>query len=315
MNPFISISIPAYKNTAYLDILLRSIESQVYRDFEVIVTDDSPDSEVEQLCNGYKSKFLVTYHKNMPVLGSPANWNKAIALAKGEWIKIMHDDDWFSDAHSLEKFAAAARANPTSGFIFSGYTNYEYGKLKNTFIPDAAIQQKLKRSPLNLFAKNYIGHPSTTLIKNDLPVWYDEQIKWVVDFEFYIRVLRAQEFYAIEMPLINIGLGSEQITKTAFRKIEIEIPENMYLLNKLGTAVLKNIIVYDYYWRLLRNVGIRSLADISAYYDAAKLPAAIKSMVAFQSRLPLRILKLGTFSKLFMSVSYFLNRFIGKKIN
>ena len=307
MNPFISISIPAYKNMAFLDVLLMSIESQVYKDFEVIITDDSPDNEVEQLCEGYKSKFRLTYYRNKPVLGSPANWNKAIELAKGEWVKIMHDDDWFTDKYSLAKFADAAKLNPTASFIFSGFSNYEQGKLKNVFIPTHAIQHKLRRSPLHLFAKNYIGHPSTTLIKNDLEEWYDEKIKWVVDFEFYIRVLKTHSFYSIELPLINIGLGNEQITKTAFRNIAIEIPENMYLLNKLGIPILKNIIAYDYFWRLLRNVGIRKLKDITAHYSGQEVPVEIKRMLAFQRLFPLQMLKIGLVSKSLMFFSYLYN--------
>jgi glycosyltransferase involved in cell wall biosynthesis len=105
MQPFISICIPAYKNASYLDVLLRSIESQTFRNYEVIVSDDSQDDEVEILCKHYSTKFSLQYHKNSPAKGSPANWNMVISLAKGEWIKMMHDDDWFAGKASLAAFA------------------------------------------------------------------------------------------------------------------------------------------------------------------------------------------------------------------
>ena len=312
MNPFISICIPAYKNAAYLDVLLHSIELQGFSDYEVIVSDDSPNDEVEILCRKYSSKFLMIYHKNSPPKGSPANWNTGIKMANGKWIKLMHDDDWFSSDTSLADFAKAAQENAHSLLIFSGYSLYEDGVFKSNNIITALIENQLRRSPLILFKKNYIGHPSTTLIKNEPMEWYDEKVKWVVDFEFYIRMLKNGSFHSIQLPLVNIGIGNEQITKEAFRNISIEIPENMYLLNKLGTPVLKNIIVYDYYWRLLRNVGIRSLKDITDHYSEREVPPEISRMLRFQLLFPLPVLKVGFFSKLLMSGSYLYNFFAGK---
>ena len=45
--PFISICIPAYKNTTYVGRLLDSISEQTFTDYEVVVTDDSPDDSVK----------------------------------------------------------------------------------------------------------------------------------------------------------------------------------------------------------------------------------------------------------------------------
>src|SRR5688572_3851259 len=115
--PLISICIPAYKHTDYLERLLHSIAEQTFTDFEVIVTDDSPDESVQQLCERYKPLFVLRYFKNSPALGSPENWNAGIRKASGKWIKMMHDDDWFSGADSLQQFANAMAAHPQSTFF------------------------------------------------------------------------------------------------------------------------------------------------------------------------------------------------------
>lgn len=307
MNPFISICIPAYKNVAFLDVLLQSVAGQQFRDFEVVVTDDSPDREVELLCEKYRPLFPLTYQRNSPAAGSPGNWNRSIALAKGQWIKIMHDDDWFSSEDSLGKFAAVAKEDPGKTFIFSGFSNYEGGKLKHTFIPGNEVEWKLKRSPLYLFQRNYIGHPSTTLIKNDLDSWYDEKVKWVVDFEFYIRCLSSHAFTMIRESLINIGISNEQVTKAAFRKIDIEIPENLYLLNKLGTKSLGHLRVYDYYWRLFRNLSIRDMSEVDKFAGGNAVPPVIRRMLGMQFAIPLPLLRIGVFSKMLMLISYISN--------
>lgn len=303
--PIISICIPAYKNVAYLERLLRSIQSQTFHDFEVVVTDDSPDDAVRELISRYQSILPLQYFRNERPLGSPANWNAAIAYAKGSWIKIMHDDDWFADKNSLAVFANAA-LQTGAAFIFSGFVNVqlETGE-QHSFVISNTQEQMLHRNPLHLFRTNYIGHPSTTLIKNELKQWFDESVKWVVDFEFYIRVLRQHPFYAIKQPLIHIGMGSEQITKASFRKREVELPENFYLLHKLGTASLNYIYAYDYYWRLLRNLKITSTAELEEYVQLHQVPAVIKSMISWQQKLGIDVLKkYGAYSKLCMVIHY-----------
>ena len=83
MPPKISICIPAYQQADKLQILFQSIEIQSCRDFEVIVTDDSPDDAVEKLCL-QPHVFKVIYRRNLQALGSPENWNSAISMATGE---------------------------------------------------------------------------------------------------------------------------------------------------------------------------------------------------------------------------------------
>jgi len=307
MKRLISICIPAYKNTDYLQVLLESVAIQSFKDYEVVVSDDSPGDEVEVLCRKYAEDFSLIYHKNIPAKGSPANWNAGICMATGQWIKIMHDDDWFSSPDSLNGFAKAAAAHPEASFLFSGFNHFEDGRMKERHIIGKHTEEKLRRSPLCLFSKNYIGHPSTTMIKNELREWYDEKVKWVVDFEFYIRCLRHQQFHFIAEPLVNIGINNEQITKAVFRNPAVEIPENIYLLNTLGVEVLRDMTVYDYYWRMFRNLGIRSVKTVEAHLGDNTLPAALISMLHFQLRIPPGILKQGIFSKPLMALSYFTN--------
>src|SRR5687768_8688741 len=121
MTPLISICIPAYKRTEYLKRLLDSISIQSFRDFEVVVTDDSNDDSVSILLKSYEAAFPLRYQKNVLSLGTPENWNEGVRIATGIWIKIMHDDDWFEDADALRKFASST--GKRGNFIFSAYYN------------------------------------------------------------------------------------------------------------------------------------------------------------------------------------------------
>jgi glycosyltransferase involved in cell wall biosynthesis len=301
--PLISICIPAYKNPEFLMRLLNSIHMQRYKDYEVVITDDTPDDSLKPVVDKFKEVLPLNYIKNKVPLGTPENWNFAISEAKGEWIKLMHNDDWFVSEESLYSFAQVAIDNPNAELIFSGYFEVQDNNvIQKRYVISNADEGLLRISPMNLFKENFIGSPSTTLIKNDHKEWYDQKIKWVVDFEYYIRRLKESTFVAIKKPLINIGIHSNQVTKSSFRKLEVEIPENLYLLEKLGEGSLRNIFVYDYYWRLFRNLKIRNLKQIKEYYDV-NLPPKICKMLKLQFEIPLSVLYIGAISKTFMFFS------------
>ena len=304
----VSVCIPAYKRSDFLKRLLDSILVQAFRNFEVIVTDDSPDDSVKSLCQQYRTHFSLNYYRNPVSLGTPANWNQAISKAKGQWIKLMHDDDWFSDESSLQQFADAIARNPSASFIFSAYKNVylDTGHTKNVLL-NAFRFRMLCKNPVTLFSSNVIGPPSVVIYRNDRAIEYDSRLKWVVDIDFYIRYLSVSQPVYIGKILLNIGIGQQQVSFDCFRQRPVEIPENFYLLNKVGENNLRNILVYDGWWRLMRNLEIKEEKDIidSGYSD--KIPRVISSMIGWQKRIPRSFLQTGFLSKFCMMLHYICN--------
>ncbi|HXB93284.1 MAG TPA: glycosyltransferase [Puia sp.] len=305
--PLISVCIPAYKNIGFLRRLLDSIAIQTFRDFEVVVTDDSPDETVGQLCTEYVSRFRMHYFRNAAPLGTPENWNEAVRKARGEWIKIMHDDDWFAAEDSLAEYAAAISGHPETNFIFSAYRDVflDEGRQREMFLPRRRFKTFLRNKSV-LFARNIIGAPSVVLYKRLPSVEFDPNIKWVVDIDFYIRYLGARQPVYIDRILVNVGLGKMQVTQDC-RRPEIEIPENFYLLGKVGNHNLRNILVYDAWWRLMRNLEVRKMEDISGSGYHGPIAPAIRSMVSWQRLLPQRFWKFGILSKTGMFLNYLAN--------
>lgn len=304
---FISICIPAYKRVSFLRRLLDSIQIQTYRYFEVVLTDDSPDNEVFELCRAHSLADSISYFKNEKKLGTPENWNESIRRARGEWIKLMHDDDWFTNPGALKIFAEAVNQNPGKNFFFSAYRDVYLDRDENTTKEvhiSGQWQKILEKDPRALLASNRIGPPSVTCHRRNPTVLYDPTLKWLVDIDFYIRILQNKKPVLIPEILIAVGLSKDQVTKQVFGNPVVEIPENLHFLSKIGIPALKNIIVYDAFWRFIRNLNIRSMAQIrGAGYDMP-VPPVIKSMIRFQSSIPKAILKTGIFSKVFMFLHY-----------
>ncbi|MBI1344183.1 MAG: glycosyltransferase [Terrimonas sp.] len=300
----ISICIPAYKNIVFLEQLLHSISIQEFRDFEVIVSDDSPDQDAEKLCDVYINSFRIIYHRNNPALGTPENWNEAIRRANGDWIKIMHDDDWLSSKDSLSLFARSVLENPNASFFFSAYINIRPEGLQQTVRINPFRKRKLFDNAVTLFSRNVIGPPSVTMVRNRKDLFYDKRMKWMVDVDYYIRYLAHSKPVYIDQPLINVGIHQEQVTNYTFRIQEVEIPENFLLLEKVGTKHLKDLLIYDAWWRIVRNLKITSMQTVRDNGYHGTVPPIIEKMINWQSGIPPFLLRMGIFSKLIMFVHY-----------
>ncbi len=306
---FVSICIPAYKRSDFLVRLLDSILVQTYRLYEVIITDDSPGTEVYDLINSHALAPEIKYFKNELPLGAAGNWNESIRRAKGEWIKLMHDDDWFNNAGALQGFAEAARRSPETAFFFSHYRNVFLEENKSGVVRISSLRNRiLQLNPKSLLSKNSIGPPSVIFHKKKPECVYDPNLKWLVDIDFYMRFLQNTKPSLIREVLVDVGIGNDQLTRDCYRNPRVEIPEYLYILNKIGIKSLGNIFVYDAFWRFIRNLGISSVAEIRNAGYTEPVPAVIRAIIRFQSFWPGSILRTGVFSKCLMGI-YFIFQF------
>lgn len=93
--PSVSIIVPNYNHSKYLEQRFASIFDQTFQDFELIILDDcSTDNSrsiIEKYRNNPKVSAIVYNETNS---GSPfKQWDKGIQLAKGEYIWIAESDD------------------------------------------------------------------------------------------------------------------------------------------------------------------------------------------------------------------------------
>lgn|GEM_PF-101004 len=308
MSPLISICIPAYKNVSFLKRLLESIAIQTFKEFEVLISDDSPDNGVQTLVTEYNRRIAgLQYWKNVPARGMPENWNTAIGAAKGTWIKIMHDDDWFLTADALEQFAK--RTATEADFIFSNYENNYMdtaGRIirKKPMVFPRYMLAAIAKEPLLLLADNKIGPPSVSMVRRVSGVSYDKRLRWRVDIDYYKTVLtRKPKLELLEELLIGVGMNENQVTNQTKNIPEVELPEAHILIQKYGTASLRNWIVYDSWWRMFRNMQIDSYRKLQQYVPQPWPPVIVR-MLNFMEKTPKLFLKSGVTSKLCMLLSF-----------
>ncbi len=242
----VSICIPAYNNAAAVGRLLESVEKQTWKDYEVIITDDSNGDEVGKLA---EEKGYVQYFKNEVPLGAATNWNEAVRRSSGEYVKMMHHDDWFTDENSLEAFVDMLERHPEADLAFSGSRQVEAGRSYDRFLSaeDAALIQEDYR---NLFLGNTIGAPSAVIVRRRVlqngqgngaerqnsdgeRMLYDEKLTWLVDMEYYMHILKGNpKFVYTEKPLVSIGVSGGQLTESCRDDQELNAFEHGYIYQK-----------------------------------------------------------------------------------
>lgn len=297
--PIVSICIPAFNRTIGLERLLLSIKEQTFTKYEIIISDDSKTNDVANVVASWANKLKIVYCKNEKALGSPTNWNKAISLATTNWIKIMHDDDWFAKSTSLEKLM---EQSIKSDFIFSGNNNIYLNE--NRTVVELLSQRNnllLKEDFYLLVYKNVIGHPSNTLYKKNKLV-YNKNFKWVVDVDFYIHYLQqCKTFSYINETLVNTGIDSSAISNNSYKNPKVEIPEYLEMITQYDANIQNNNeFVFSALWTLVKKFKIKSVDAIIEAGYTQKPPQNIKEIIAYQKKIPHNLLKQTPIGNYFM---------------
>lgn len=307
--PLISIGIPAYKKPQYVVRCLDSIVKQDYKRLEVIISDDSPDEDIKEAIQPYSKLLDIKYYHNQPALKSPKNWNNALDKSSGDYVLLMHQDDWFHASDALSTYVKAFE-DASVDFVFCQNTAIDENGSKIILQERRSLLKDMAQKPNHLILSQIIGPPSNTMLRRNIPVRYDERFIWLVDVDYYSRLLKGGYHYKyIERHLVSIGLHEDQTTVFCRTNADIIFKENIWFAGKIGKDAFYDILIYDYYWRLLRNYKIRSIEDILANKVlASEIPKVIIHMLQLQKTLPLSWLYNGLVSKIFMSMSYSLWR-------
>lgn len=122
--PRVSFCISTFRRTDFLENQLKAIEGQTVGDFEVIVCDNDFENGSAGEVVGVFNDSRFRYYKNESNLGMVKSFNRALSLAKGEFVVMVTDDDPVYP-NMLEDLLGLAEKYPAYGmFIGSHDTNY-----------------------------------------------------------------------------------------------------------------------------------------------------------------------------------------------
>ena len=239
----ISVTIPTYEmkglGKEYLKHSFDILNSQTFKDFDIIISDHSKDEVIQNLCEEYKDRLDIKYFRNAGMIGSSsANLNNAISKAQGKIIKILFQDDFLFDEHSLKHIADNFDIEK-DGWLATACTHTNNGK--DFFLPfHPHYNDKIH------LGNNTISSPSVIAIRNSDPLLFDEKLIWLMDCDYYKRCYMKYGELKITNDICTVNRsGAHQVTNTLatknVRKTELRYVKAKFKKRKSPKIILPSI--------------------------------------------------------------------------
>ena len=128
-NPLISIVIPVYNVEKYLEKCLKSVLSQNFTDYEIILVNDGSTDTSLEICKSFANSDnrIILIDKENGGLSDARN--QGIIESKGKYIMFLDSDDYWNEFDALDNLVIEMESN--SDVVLYKYQEYffEYKKL------------------------------------------------------------------------------------------------------------------------------------------------------------------------------------------
>ena len=198
MDPLVTIGIPVYNVGRFIGQTLKSVLSQTYTNFELIITDDgSTDNTVEIIrsFNDPRIRLVVDGENH----GISYRLNQQIALAKGKYFVRMDGDDLMFP-NRVEKQVRYLEEHPDVDVVGAGAVIID----DDNQIIGLRIYNKINcKKPIDAIKSIPFIHPTVTG-KTDFfrRHKYDEDLSGVEDKDLWCRGLQDSVYGMMPEPLL-----------------------------------------------------------------------------------------------------------------
>lgn len=221
--PLVTVLIPNYNHSKYLDERINTVLNQTYKDFEVIILDDRSTDNSLEIINKYKDNphvsQIVVNEKNS---GSPfIQWNKGFNLAKGDLVWIAESDD-SCEPILLESLVSQFQEDENLAYAFSrSRLLTEDGVIKH-------VLQSMFPNDLHMdgkeFIRNYliwgclVYNASSVLFRKSFALSVDSQYssyRAAGDWLFWIEMAEKGNIAVVSEPLNHYrAFGNNTTSRT-----------------------------------------------------------------------------------------------------
>jgi glycosyltransferase involved in cell wall biosynthesis len=190
----VSVIVPAYNIAGYLTATLRSLTTQTYKNFEVLIVDDGSTDETAQVAHGFAANYENFHLLKKPNGGLSSARNFGIAAAKGEYIALLDGDDLYR-SEKLARHVAVLDRNPEVGVVYSASQAIrdDGGRTWFSLSGKPVAEDALEA----LLCKNFVGHGSNAMFRRSLVAevgGFDESLVSVEDLDFWLRIAETGEW-------------------------------------------------------------------------------------------------------------------------
>lgn len=125
MNPIVSVILPTYNRSNYLERAIKSVLDQSFQEWELIIVDDASTDDTFKVLKKWQEKdgrikVLRNKKNNYSANGISKNLNNGIHIAKGKYIARLDDDDYWCHKDKLKMQVDFLENNPEYVIVGGG---------------------------------------------------------------------------------------------------------------------------------------------------------------------------------------------------
>jgi glycosyltransferase involved in cell wall biosynthesis len=237
-NPAVSVIIPTYNRSHVLGRAVRSVLSQTYQDFELIVVDDGSSDATVEVVSGFADPRIrcLRHEKNR---GAAAARNSGIKAARGEYIAFLDSDDEWLPEKLQKQVEALAKLPSRVGMVYTDLWKIgddgvrKYWRASRILPEDGLVYDHLLADRLT-----GISLPSVVVRKEcftEVGI-FDEEFPRLIDRELFMRLSKRFCFYHLPEGLVNYYETGRRISSDP----ELLIAARRLLLDKYYDDIKAN---------------------------------------------------------------------------
>jgi len=266
----ISVIIPLYNKENYVEKTIKSVLSQKYQYFEIIIVDDGSTDNSLNVVKQFNDKRLKIIEKENT--GVSSTRNRGVEESKYEYIAFLDADDWWKDTF-LEEIVRLIKKYPAGVYACNCILFYP---------------NKTKISPFtfsNDFSEGYIDYikvfyqnKSTPICSSNVVIskneflkvkGFDIKLKSSEDFDLWLKLACNTKIVFSTKPLAvyNHSINNTRASVNLHKKEECfyfntdyfikYYPENQYLIKLLDWIKISNLKIYyanNLYIKEIKNI-------------------------------------------------------------
>lgn len=199
----VSVVIPTYNGSDFIRTTLASVLNQTFVDFELVVSDDASTDGTIELVEEFEDP-RVRIVEDRSHVGPAGNWNRALAHARSDYIKVLAQDDVLYpdnlrcavdalDADTELAFVAARR-----DIVGADGSVLMRGRGLSGLCGRVEPIEGYRRTVLT--GANQFGEGAAVLFRRaaaEAAGGFDDSLPYAIDVDYWIRLLEWGPAYAL----------------------------------------------------------------------------------------------------------------------
>ena len=215
--PEVSVIIPVYNQSKFIDKAIESVLKQSYQDFEIIVINDGSTDNTESMVQSFIDLRIryIFHEKN---LGISEARNTGIRNSRGKYIALLDADDEFLP-EKLDMQVNLLRNEPSNvGVVCAWSFNIDEN---GNYISKRCLPRKEGNIFEDLLSTNYLSVPALLIRREcfEKVGLFDSSLDGQEDWDMWIRIAKYYKFSLIKISLAKRRIHPNRISHHLGKKV------------------------------------------------------------------------------------------------